>query len=400
MMRDPRSTAASVRTRGVAGVVLAALVLALVTATAAPARADVGLGGNIGWPNGATFPFVAGETSRIRVSAFVQNLGSADAVIELLTDLPDEILLEAVGDTEITLRPLEIRTIDMDIVVESFVAPGSYPVAVTIRQSNVPPADGGGVALVPAISGRFVAEVVGSAPLLTVNAVSSEDALPITGELSLAFLGERGPLTLEEVVGSKLERRVIPGDYLVRFRIPGITQVEERVTVLEGQDRVVTLEVSGVQFLAVRVDPVREDDRIVAVALSASIRNQLREIEGPVFLTVEVDRSGERIDTFEVSRLPSLPSGVQEQRSLYRPPGGFTTGTWTFTFILSSDNFSITADAVAEIEIAAPGSQTFQSRFVIGMLLILSALVFAVARRRLDEEPDTMAAEWGSPRDP
>jgi hypothetical protein len=380
--RSPRRGAPGPRSRGVALTVLAALVVALVAAAIVPARAEVGLGGNIGWPPGATFPFAAGETSRIRVSAVVQNLGSQNAVMELLTDLPDEVRLEPVGEPVFTLKPGELRELQMDIVVEDFVVPGTYPVSVVIRQSNVPPAEGGGIAYVPAIGGRFVAEVVGDAPLLTVNAVSSDDGRPIPGILALAYVDERGPIVLEEVEGSTLERRVIPGDYLVRFRIPGITQLERRVTVLPGEDQVVTLEVSGVEFLAVDAVPVLEDERVVAAELSAVIRNTLRELDGPVLLTVAVARSGETVDSFQLASLPSLPTGILEQASVYRPPGGFTPGTWTFTFTLSSDTFSITADAVAEIEVPLPWWQRLLLPLLSALVLLLALLLAALLRRR------------------
>ena len=383
MRRRHRRDAAASRTRFVAFALLLGLLLAIAAAAASPARAEIGIGGNIGWPPGATFPFPAGETSRIRVTAAVQNLGSEDAEMELLTSLPDEVRLEPVGEPVFVLRPGEFRQLEMDIVVEDFVIPGTYPVFVTIRQSNVPPAEGSGIAYVPAIGGRFIAEVVGDAPLLTVNAVSSDDGRPIPGVLSLAYVGDGFPLVLEELEGSTLERRVIPGEYLVRFRIPGVTQVERRVTVLEGEDQVVTLEVSGVEFLAVDAVPVLEDERVVAADLSAVVRNTLRELEGPVLLTVDVARSGEVIDTFELSRLPSLPTGILEQRSTYRPPGGFTPGTWTFTYTLSSDTFSITADATAEIEVRAPWWQRALLPLLSALVVVLALLLAALLRRRI-----------------
>lgn len=366
---------------------VAAFSAVFVTAPASAAD-EPSLGGSPKFPPQSTFPFPAGTDSTFRTSVMLQNTWSQAAEIQVSDTAPSGVTITVGGGSTLTLAPEEVRDVEFDISVAKSVAPGRYPVLLTFAQTNAPRPEDGNVAFAPGITVGFDVLVSGRATPLTVTAVAADDEQPVEGEMTLDFLGDKGPIPVARVTGSQIKQAAMPGRYQASFTIQGLAQESVEFEVEEGTPKDVVIKVATVQFSSVFAEPVTVDGAVVEADLKAVISSSLREVAGPLTLSVRVDRDGERVDEAVIATLPALPKGETTQLLTYRPAEGFTEGVWSFTYHLDGRFFDI--DSRVSPRFAVPGSSV-----ITPVLVTLTAAVvvaggwwFLVARRRRDEDED------------
>ena len=382
-------------------VLIGALAPTAATATVAPQSETpspsevVGIGGSPQFPQGAAFPFVAGSPTPFRASVFLQNGGSREAAIQATFTAPPGVQVLIAGGNIFTLPAGESRKVDFDVVVGSSVVQGKYPVTLSFGQTNVPSAPPGVIRRAPGFSTKFIVDVTSDVGSLIARAESEDDRAPIKGTFTLIYLGSQGNVPLLSVDGFSLTRQVVPGRYRISFVIPGLAQTSQDVTVTRAKTSQVVLRVSGVRFGAVSAKPVQSGKTIVSADLSAEIISSLRNVPGPVVLTVLVRRNGQDVDTVTVSTLASLTRGSSVQNYSYRPTAGFTSGTWSFQYSLKGRYFTIDAPSNPQFVVQGSGFWNDRTRMVaiVALAATLVALVgaswwFILARRRRKKDED------------
>ena len=373
------------------------VVISLAMATPS-ARADVGLGGGAAFDPGSVFPLVAGQPNRVETSFFVQNLGETPAELELDAGLPVGLSLEALIEEPVVLDPGGSLDYEFAIVSDSTLSIGRDEVIITVSQVNVtPPSDGGSV-YAPAIGGRLVIEASGASATITVSAVSDITGSPAVGTFGLFAIGDGPPVRLETAEGTGLARVVPPGEYRVTFEVPGLNRQSRDVTVSDGDEVDIVLEIPTVAFDRIDASPTYDDsgEAIITAELSATLTNNLRRLAGPLRLEVEVRHNGERVDTVELATFPELARGQTSQRTSYRPEDGFSVGRWDFSFALVAREFRVEAartdgfDSRRSLTAGLSRWWVWILVVIIGLWLLRGLWWFFVTRRRRDEDDETM----------
>ena len=381
-----------------AGLVSALLLVGPMAAVSAAPEPSTGLGGGTDFHPGSTFPFVAGQPGRVTAGMFVQNIGTSPARVALSSNAPTGITITSGIAMPQMIAPTRSVHVPFAIQTSTALAVGSYKIIVSLGQTNVPKATGGGSTYAPAVIGSFVVKVIGASGKVTVNAVSGDDKKPITGTLSLSYLdGPDATVALETITGSTLTRAVVPGKYRAQFEMPGLSRKSKDFSIAAGQTSVITLSVQGVQFLAAAAKPGMDAGRIVSADLIASVRSTIRRMPGPVKFNVTVVHDGKDVETVKIAELPELATGTTEQRTTYRPANGFSSGRWTFKFSVSTPAFIVNSTTT-------PGFTVKGANQAAGMpsgkttLIVLAALAvpiggwylwfWLVGRRRRKREPE------------
>lgn len=333
--------------------VVSALLISLIPNTS---LAATGIGGGPSFQPGSVFPFIAGETSSLRSSFFVQNLGSSKAILEFGETGTEGITVNPLEDGQISLRSGESRTLAFDLTVEDFVPPGDYPLVLSLKQTNISKPTDGQTAYAPAISGNLTVRVRGSSATAIIEPVNADDKSPAVGNISLTYLPEVGaPLVIAEATGSSLTKRVIEGNYEASFRIEGLVEEKVEFFIRDGETKTVRIEIKGVQFLsAVARRQIEDGDRLIAAELAVAVRNQLDRLEGPIGFAVQVSRDGQLVEEKEFASLAELPIGTTEQRTSYTPDGGFTPGLWSFHFVVKGPGFLVESAEDPTISVDGP----------------------------------------------
>lgn len=368
-----------------------ATALLCVAATPETASADAALGGGASFDPGSVFPFVAGAEARIETSFFVQNLGDQPAEVEINAGLPTGLSIETLVDSPIVLDPGAGMNVPFAIVSDPLLAVGRNEVIVTLGQVNMTAPEGGGSVYAPAIGGRLVIDSRGESATINISAVSDVTGTPARGLFGLYSIGEGAPVRMEEAEGTGFTRVVPPGDYRVTFEVPGLDRQSRDVSVADGDDLDVVLEISTLSFDRIAATPTFEgsSNNVVTAELSASVTNNLRRIPGPVRLEVTVGRDGEVVDTIDLATFPELPPGQTTRRSSYRPEQGFDTGVWTFRFALIGPNFVVSAPGTDGFEVISSGFLSLSWwTWIVVILLALFILWWLVGRRRQRDEVD------------
>jgi len=375
---------------------LSATALAIEPTPAAPS-----LGGSPQFEQGADFPFVAGSAAPFRASVFLQNPNTEVALIATNYNSPAGVTINVLGGNNFSIPASSTKVVEFDVIVAPSVARGRYPVIVSFGRTNIPEPEPGRIAQAPAFSTNFTVNVSSDVGEVFVRAESADDQAPISGDFALIYLDAKGPVPIYGITGSSFARKLVPGKYRVDFAIPGIAQTSKEFFAVKGRKVSVNLSVSGIRFKVVSAEPITEAKKVMVADLSVEIGSSLRDVPGPVTLSVLVSRDGNNIETIEIARFASLPKGSTVQNYSYRPVDGFGEGTWSFKYTLKGRFFTLDSESVPQFQVLGQGWGLVQrlAAIAVGLLvmflLILAGWWLILARRRRKAEE-----EEGEPIDP
>lgn len=338
-----------------------------------------GVGGGAGFDSLTEVPFVAGIDSEIPLSFFVQNLGDRDVQLSLGGETPAGISYVPDRD-EVILGPGEVSNYGFNLRVDSGTPPGNYELIPTIRPELEIDSEEGST-FIPGISGQVVAKVVGASAFVRVRAQNFFTNEPVEGNLSLLYADTPTlPFKIAETEDSVLDATVVPGNYVARFDVPGLQTVEKEFSILEGEEKLVVLEVKALQFTLASVQPIVDGDgNVFAADIVAAVRNDLTRIEAPTSIETEVFRDGSLVETITLAEFAEFPEGVSQQRLSYTPEGGFTSGLWEFVFKLRSVEFTLEAPERDSFRVPSFWERNFWS--ILTGLAILVLIGLALPRK-------------------
>lgn len=305
---------------------------------------------------GSSFPFPVGATSTYQANLLLQSTYPDPLEVKITANAPDGVEVRFASAELITLPSGPLQKVPFTIGISPSLTPGHYEVVLSVIAPNPPRPSGGGVVLAPAFATEFYVDVAGVSSTVTLKAVSADDGRPLTGDLTLFYAGPTGQVQLAETSGTTLTATVVAGDYLATFVIDGLVHEQQAFTVAGKENKVVTFTVAGVQFVTSGAKAVADNKACTASAdLVAIVRNTLAEVQGPVTFTVDVSHDGQQVESSTMGTLPVLPKGDTTQQSGYRPPNGFSAGTWTFHFRAAASTFSVESNPDAGFVVAACG---------------------------------------------
>lgn len=250
-----------------------------------------------------------------------------------------------------------------------------------MKQTNVPQPEKG-IAFKSAVGGTFVVRVTGEAGNVILRALSEEADQPITGKLTLGLVGRPADpaVTVAEVEGSTLDRKVAPGTYRGTFEIPGLVSKSTDFTVAANETKTVDLKVSTIYFPVASVIPQPSADDVKSAKFVASVKNNTGELPGPVTLEASVFHDGAMVDTVAVREFASLPPGLTDADTTYVPANGWRPGTYSFEYQLKAPAFTVEAPVTRTITI--PGSKLPLAIGTVAGLIVAAAVFLLVWRRR------------------
>ncbi len=359
------------------------LVFCLGPASTAAGAADpiYRLGGSDTIPPNSVVKIGQGQTIPPVQSMTIENLGSGPADMEVSAPTKTQIRIIAQPQT-FTLEVGERRTVPFAIEVPATQAPGTFPIAVTAQQTNVERPAGGGLVTVPGVTVKFQVRVVGGLGRVTVNAVNKDDGSPVEGDLSLLLVSPGLPeFVVASQSGTSLAAKVAPGSYVARFQIPGLTEQREAFAVANGENKIVKLQVQAINFVLTGAKPSYDGDKVVAVDLIASLTNNLKILAGPVTFNAIVRRDGQEVETVQIQQQPSLPQGLTEVKTSYRPSAGFEPGTYTFEFNIKTPTYTVTATNIPEVVVKSPTPWLLIFGITGGIVVIVVAGAYFLRRR-------------------
>lgn len=331
--------------------ILSIVLIALSTLTVTSAQAVDGVGGGASFDSQSVYPFVAGLTSEIPLSFFVQNLGDTPVEVSLGGETPAGISYVPLQE-DIILNPGAATNFAFAVRVGEETPPGDYELVPSMRPEIDFDSEGGSTFL-PGIAGQLVAKVVGASADVSITARNFFTGTPVRGTLSLFYADTPTlPVKIAESNEAVLNAKVVPGNYVARFDVAGLQTVEQEFSILKGESKEVVIEVRGLQFTLASAQPRTDrNGNIIAAELVAVVRNDLTRIEDPASLEVEITRDGNPIETLIMAQYPELAEGVTQQRLSYTPDGGFAGGLWEFQFKLRSTDFVLEAPDVESFRV-------------------------------------------------
>lgn len=360
---------------------LAVAALALAAATPASAADKYGLGGGSTLPQKAAVAAFPGQSLPNTAQWIVENTGTAPADVEFTTSGPNGLSLTT-NRPKMTLKPGEGATVELSASVAAETVPGDYAVIAQYSQTNVPPGPGGSVVYAPAVNTTLNFSVKGATSNVTVKAVSENDGSPVAGNLALGFVSTTGQtIPVATATGTELTAKVAPGPYRATFEIPGLVSQNLDFTLADNETKTVEIKLKAVSFFLVGVKPVKAGDAVTSANLVASIKNDISPIPGPVTAVVNVKQDGEPLETAELSKFQTLPSGLSDVKLNYVPAEGFKEGsTYSFEFQVITPNFTVTGPEVPSFEVPW---WTMVKKVIVGVVvLIIAGLGLFLWRRR------------------
>lgn len=327
------------------------LVLGLMLLAPSPAFGVDGVGGGAGFDSQSEFPFVAGITSQIPLSFFVQNLGDSEVEVSLGGETPAGITYIPQQEN-VVLSPGAVTNYQFSIQVAEETPPGDYELIPVIKpQIEVDTEEGS--TFLPGIAGSLKAKVIGASADVRITARNFFTGTPVQGTLTLLYADTPTlPVKIAETDEPVLESRVVPGNYVARFDVPGLQTVEEQFSIAEGEQKDIVIQVKGLQFTLTSAEPrLDRNGDLISAELVAVVRNDLTRVQDSTSLEVDISRDGSSVETLLLAQYPELPEGIAQQRLSYVPDGGFSGGLWEFQFKLRSEDFVLEAPDVESFRV-------------------------------------------------
>jgi len=360
--------------------VLAAAWAAAAVPALAPAQDGPSLGGGSDVGGGEVVGLGQGQRVGPIHYIFADNPEATPIGVEFRAETPPGISVTP-DRRAFTIPPGGKATARFSIEVSEAVAPGSYPILVSLVRTDVV-SSAGRVTNVPAIGARFAVRVTGQAGTIQARTVDPAGA-PVEGTIVVAAELDGGrSFEVARVEGSQLERAVAPGRYEVRLLLGDSERAAETVTVAADAVTAVTLTVETVSFVVAEARPVEEDGKVVVAELLAAVQNAFEPVEGPITLRAVVRREGGPAETVELEQLDRLPLGSTEARLTYRPAAGWDPGTYRVVFELVTPELTLRRAASTPIEVSESGGGRLTLISAGAILAALAALMLVLVARR------------------
>lgn len=367
------------------------VVVAVTSALPASAEDKYGLGGGSSLPQKASVGVFPGQELPRLGEMLVENIGTQPAEVAFTTNAPQGLAVVS-SRPKMTLQPGEAATVQLSATIDDQTAPGDYSVIGQYSQTNVPPGPGGTIAYAPAVNTTINFAVKGATSTVTIKAVSENDGSPVAGNFVLGFVSTTGqdiPVATQK--GTQLTAKVAPGRYRATFEIPGLVSQKLDFVLEDNETRVLEIKLKAVSFFVVGAKPQKSGDAVTSANIVASVKNDITPIPGPVTVVVNVSKDGQPLETTELDKLPTLPSGLTDLKQNYVPAEGFKAGsTYAFEFQVITPKFTVTGPEVPSFDVSWWTTIKLVAAAA-GALVVLAALIFLFLllrrRRRKDDDP-------------
>ncbi len=357
----------------------------MTTTTISPV-AHPGIGGSPSFPARAQFPFVVDRSMDFHQQVLLENASATSAEMVIRTDLPSGFGVRfATGDV-VVLPPRSSRHYDFDITSNGLGKIGVTSGLISFDEINVRAAKDGGIALAPAIEVPVSTVLEGASGRVTIEAINRDNGAAAHGTIMIDYVGSNGiRARVGEGNGSQLPIDLAPGHYEATFSVPGVTTKTVSFMVHARQVQVIRLYVNGIQYFLAGVNPIGSLHHPSAARLVSVVINNLGRYVGAVSFSVNVRHDGVVVDRYRFAHLTQLPSGSTQEESTYLPPGGFSPGTWSFSFLLNTAHAQVPYPHM--ITFVIPSGFAWRNLLFLTLVLLAVLIVLRVVlrRRRLPE---------------
>ena len=314
--------------QGARGYLAPAILIVLVLNLLLPAPVlaqGVGLSGNFYRQH---FELSPGETSLGEdVYVVVSNPSDSLIRVKMVTETPAGVELLLTQD-DFTLNPEGEQKVNINVEASPQTVPGEYTITVSAeayREGTGIKITGGGqqVATLSILgeSGRVIIISVtqDGEPFPAIIGVYKE----VDGELSLVRPEQR----------SRLEARLIPGDYLAQAHFQDIKLAEESFSLATDEEKDITLVCYTLCLADFLVSPVySSDDKLTSAKIAYTIAN-LDKLLKDVRAVLKVELDGKSLDETELISFSRLDVGSTDGSYNYIPAQGWQE-KHTYSFII------------------------------------------------------------------
>lgn len=364
----------------------------VVLVSPAVAQDQPGMSLSQNFPGNAKVVMTAGSSTEQSQVMHVGNLGPSTAEVATEQTAPAGIDVNWLNPAK-TIEPGQTIDFTFGITVAKQVAPGTYPIIATVKQTNVPTVPGKTV-YAPGVSAQMRIVVTGDGAHVNVTAIDANGGGPIEGQLTLAaYEDDEQGLVLAETKGSKISKDVAPGRYIARFQLQGVSDKEVPFDVKANETKNIQIKVETVAFTIVAARPVPNPNKVASAKVTAIVSNQVTPVKGPVKIVMDVSLNGEHLETVDLKTVGTLPKGNTEAHETYVPEQGWKYGSYGFNFKLVAPDFTIQKQADGFTK-ARPWWM-----FALAALALLLFLWWLIAWRRRKRDEEEVPAQ-GPPEPP
>jgi len=303
--------------------ILIVLVLSLFLPTPVLAQ-GVGLSGNFYRQH---FELSPGETSSGDVYVLVSNPSGSPVRVKMVTEAPLGVELLLAQD-DFTLDPEGEQKVNITVEVGSNAAPGEYTITVSAEAYR----EGTGIKITGGGQQVATLSILGESGRVIIISVT-EDGEPfpaiigvykeVDGELSLVRPEQR----------SRLEARLIPGDYLAQAYSQNFKLAEESFSLAADEEKDITLVCYTLCLADFSVSPVySSDDKLTSAKIAYTIANLDKPLKD-VRAVLKVELDGKPLDETELISFSTLGVGSTDGSYNYIPAQGWQ-GKHTYSFTI------------------------------------------------------------------
>ena len=286
----------------------------------------VGLSGNFYRQH---FELSPGETSSGDVYVLVSNPTSSPVRVKMVTEAPLGVELLLTQD-DFTLDPEGEQKVNITVEVGSNAAPGEYTITISAEAYR----EGTGIKITGGGQQQATLSILGESGLVIISSVTQDgEPFPaiigvykeVDGELSLVRPEQR----------SRLEARLIPGDYLAQAHFQNMKLAEESFSLATDEEKAITLVCYTLCLADFSVSPIySSDDKLTSAKIAYPTAN-LDKLLKDVRAVLKVGLDGKPLDETELISFSRLDVGSAGGSYNYIPAQGWQEDvTYSFTMEL------------------------------------------------------------------
>lgn len=321
------------------------------------------------------FKLVPGESfSSPDVDIVIFNNYAVEIQVALSAETPQGVTLDLAGQT-LSIPPNSNVSLPVKMTVDGTVVPGEYNIGLS---ADVIPGNKEGIAIAGSAQLRTILTVFGEAGLVKVNLVTQEGA-PFVADLKIFQVSENNLEPSAYVFGDILEDRLVPGDYVVTAYFEGTEVASQKFTVAAQDDKKIELKVNTAFVIGLTAVPQFNDsnNRITSARINYTVKAVFQPIKN-VTVYLNVKKGGKDVEKVEMYTLPELALGSQDSRYTYIPSDGWSSGEYSFTVeIVSNDSVqqAISEAYLFPVPMSATGEVSWGLYILIGIIVLVAAVV-------------------------
>ena len=302
------------------------IVLVLSLLLPAPVLAQgVGLSGNFYRQH---FELSPGETSLGEdVYVVVSNPSDSPVRVKMVTETPADVMLLLTQD-DFTLNPGGEQKVNINVEASPQAVPGEYTITISAEAYR----EGTGIKVTSGGQQVATLSILGESGRVIISSVT-QDGEPFPAVIGI-YQEVDGELTeVRPLQKSKLEARLVPGDYLAQAHSQNVKLAEESFSLAADEEKEITLVCYTLCLADFSVSPVySSDDKLTSAKIAYTIAN-LDKLLKDVRAVLKVELDGKPLDETELISFSRLDVGSTGGSYNYIPAQGWQE-KHTYSFII------------------------------------------------------------------